>query len=239
MSGIYEEWDIPVINKAMIKSKIEELDSYHDIYNQFWDYFKILQKNNEDIFFTIIRSVQELNRSCSCLIRTDMNYWADNNKLVPIMIIRTLIDYCMTLKGYLLYPNKEVYLRHYLLGNPINRLKIAGQALTTNYLKNELDKDFDSVSALYNDCCEWVHSSYNKGKSIYADDQIGIGRYGFRGKMYGYKLEDFIDDDYINGIEPLPEYDYEEEFDIINYIIEVNKIIVSLLKQIINRNVTE
>jgi hypothetical protein len=238
MARNYEEWDIPVINKTMIESKIKELDSYHDIHNQlFWDNVKNLKDRDEAILLTIINCVHELNRSCTCLIRTDMNYWADNNKLVPIMIIRALLDYCMTLKGYLLYPNKEVYLRHYRLGNPLNRLKIEGQALTTNYLKNELDKDFGFVSALYNDCCDWVHSSYNKGKSIDADDQICIGRYGFRGKIYGYKLEDFIDDDYINGIEPLPEYDYEEEFDIVNYIIEVNKIIVSLLKQIIKRSV--
>lgn len=101
-----------------------------------------------------------------------------------LMYMRMLIDCCTEVVAALLVNNKDNFYKHFLDGKPTNQIKKAGQALTKSYLLSELEKDFEGITEIYTECCNWIHPS--------KATVVRIGKYrkrreeyvGYRGRIY-------------------------------------------------------
>lgn len=174
--------------------------------------------------------IKELNTSFIDLMSIDYGY--RSKRLVPIVIIRNLIDIATFLYAYTIYEDKKVYLNRYKKGRAINQFEINGESLSYGKLIGWLDKKYNGLSKLYKYCCSYVHSGYdsNKASSIW-DYTIDTGYIGFCGKEYKLKEEDFTDW-LIEGMIDRTIFDYEEECDIVAACIWVNQILTTLINEI-------
>lgn len=178
--------------------------------------------------------IKEYNATFIELMRNH-SYKYNTKRIVPIQIIRSLIDVGVAFKAYIDSPNKVNYIAEYHKEAQCD--KIDNQRKDQRYISyyvEQLDNDYPGIKALYKECCKYVHSSYYKAKanSLF-HYSIKPGRIGFMGNYYKVKYEDFeneINDGVIN-YGNLP-FDYEEEVDIINYCIEVNDMLLDLAETI-------
>lgn len=180
--------------------------------------------------------INELNRTFIDLMRIDYGY--RSKRLVPIQIIRNLIDLATFLYCYILYNNKRDYLNKYKRGEPISKFKIRNKYVSYNKLLEGaedyegLDKRFEGLKKLYLYCCTYVHSGYdsNKASSVW-DCSIDTGYIGFLGKEYKLKEEDFTEW-LVEGMIDRTIFDYEEECDIVDACIWVNQILTTLISEV-------
>ena len=101
-----------------------------------------------------------------------------------LIYIRMLIDACTDVKAALLVNNKARFYKHYLSGKTTDNFKIGNSCLSTSYLLEELEKEFEGITAMYKECCKWIHpTSYHI---------VRLGKYrkkgeefiGYRGRTY-------------------------------------------------------
>lgn len=91
-----------------------------------------------------------------------IDYGYRSKRLVPIQIIRNLIDLATFLYCYILYNNKRDYLNKYKRGEPISKFKIRNKYVSYNKLLegtedyDGLDKRFEGLKKLYLYCCTYV-----------------------------------------------------------------------------------
>lgn len=223
--------------KSALDKKLEELSSYtyksepmkkgeHSI-DGFIGTFNSVENV---LIYPNTKIIKELNTSFLDLMKIDYGY--DSKRLVPIMIIRNLIDVAAFLYAYIIYEDKEVYLNRYKKGKPIGRFEINQKPLSYGMLVEWLDKRYEGLQKLYRYCCTYVHSSYDSNKASSAFDYtIDTGYIGFLGKEYKLKWEDFTDW-LLEGIIDRTVFDYEEECDIVEACIWVNQILSALIKEI-------
>lgn len=174
--------------------------------------------------------INELNKSFIDLMSIDYGY--RSKRLVPINIIRNLIDIAAFLYAYTIYENKKVYLNRYKKGRMINQFEVGGESLSYGKLIGWLDKKYEGLQKLYKYCCTYVHSGYdsNKASSVW-DCSIDTGYIGFLGKEYKLKEEDFTEW-LVEGMIDRTIFDYEEECDIVDACIWVNQILTTLISEV-------
>lgn len=170
--------------------------------------------------------INELNTSFIDLMSIDYGY--RSKRLVPIVIIRNLIDIAAFLYAYTIYGDKRVYLNRYKKGRAINQFEIGGEYLSYGKLIGWLDKKYSGLQKLYKYCCTYVHSGYDSNKASSAFD---YGYIGFLGKEYKLKEEDFTEW-LLDGMIDRTIFDYEEECDIVDACIWVNQILTTLIDEI-------
>lgn len=174
--------------------------------------------------------INELNTSFIDLMSIDYGY--RSKRLVPIVIIRNLIDIAAFLYAYTIYGDKSVYLNRYKKGRQIDQFEVNKKSLRYGKLVEWLDERYSGLQKLYKYCCAYVHSGYdsNKACSIW-DYTVDTGYIGFLGKEYKLKEADF-NDWLIDGMIDRTIFDYEEECDIVNACIWVNQILTNLIGEI-------
>ncbi len=174
--------------------------------------------------------INELNTSFIDLMKIDYGY--SSKRLVPIVIIRNLIDIAAFLYAYTLYDDKSVYLNRYKKGRAINQFDVNGESLSYGKLIGWLDKRYNGLQKLYKYCCTYVHSGYDSNKASSAFDYtIDTGYKGFLGKEYKVKEEDFTEW-LLDGMIDRVIFDYEEECDIVDACIWVNQILTTLISEV-------
>lgn len=174
--------------------------------------------------------IRELNTSFIDLMRIDYGY--GSKRLVPIVIIRNLIDIAAFIYAYTIYEDKGVYLNRYKKGRAINQFEIKGESLSYGKLIGWLDKRYSGLQKLYKYCCTYVHSGYDSNKASSAFDYlVDTGYIGFLGKKYKLKEEDFTEW-LIEGMIDRAIFDYEEECDIVDACIWVNQILTTLINEV-------
>jgi hypothetical protein len=174
--------------------------------------------------------INELNTSFIDLMSIDYGY--RSKRLVPIVIIRNLIDIAAFLYAYTIYENKKVYLNRYSKGRAINQFDYKGESLSYGKLIGWLDEKYTGLQKLYKFCCSYVHSGYDSSKASSAFDYtIDTGRVGFLGKEYKLKEEDFTEW-LVSGMIDRTVFDYEEECDIVAACIWINEILSNLIDEI-------
>lgn len=179
--------------------------------------------------------INELNTSFIDLMKIDYGY--RSKRLVPIMIIRNLIDLAAFLYAYTIYEDKKSYLNRYKKGNSLNQFYAKGGNLSYGKVIGWLDERNNGLLKLYKYCCTYVHSGYdsNKASSVW-DYTIDTGYIGFLGKEYKLKEEDFTEW-LLDGMIDRTIFDYEEECDIVDACIWVNQILTTLIQDI--RDISE
>lgn len=178
--------------------------------------------------------INELNTSFMDLMSIDYGY--RSKRLVPIVIIRNLIDIAAFLYAYIIYEDKKVYLNRYKKGRAINQFEINKEPLSYGKLIGWLDKKYNGLQKLYKYCCAYVHSGYDSNKASSAFDYtVDTGYVGFLGKEYKLKEEDFTDW-FIEGLIDRAIFDYEEECDIVDACIWVNQILTTLIQEVRSRD---
>lgn len=177
-----------------------------------------------------IKVIKECNKSFIELMMNHSHKYSVR-RIVPIQIIRSLIDVGCAMMAYLHTEDKKHFLEEYMTGKDF--AKIDKKMSISKYV-NLLNADYPFVEELYRECCNYVHSSYlpNKAQRVF-DYLIKPGKIGFMGKYYKLKSEDFINDirDGVIDVDNIP-YDYEEEVDIIDSCIKVNDMLWELINKI-------
>lgn len=195
-----------------------------------------LNSTENMLVYPNIKIINELNKSFVDLMSIDYGY--RSKRLVPIQIIRNLIDLAAFLYCYLLYNNKRDYLNKYKRGEPISKFKIRNKYVSYNKLLegtedyDGLNKRFEGLFTLYKYCCTYVHSGYdsNKASSVW-DYTIDTGYIGFLGKEYKLKEADFTEW-LVEGMIDRTVFDYEEECDIVGAAIWVNDMLTTLIDEV-------
>lgn len=189
-----------------------------------------LNSANNVLIYPNCKIINELNTSFIDLMRIDYRY--GSKRLVPINIIRNLIDIAAFLYAYTIYEDKGVYLNRYKKGRAINQFEIKGESLSYGKLIGWLDSRYNGLQKLYKYCCTYVHSGYDSNKASSAFDYlVDTGYIGFLGKEYKLKEEDFTEW-LIEGMIDRTIFDYEEECDIVDACIWVNQILTTLINEV-------
>lgn len=189
-----------------------------------------LESTENILIYPNTKIINELNTSFVDLMKIDYGY--RSKRLVPIVIIRNLIDIAAFLYAYIIYEDKKSYLHRYKKGNPLNQFYAKGGNLSYGKVIGWLDNRYNGLLKLYKYCCTYVHSGYDSNKSSSAFDySIDTGYIGFLDKEYKLKEEDFTEW-LIEGMIDRVIYDYEEECDIVDACIWVNQILTTLITEI-------
>lgn len=155
----------------------------------------------------------------------------DTKRMIPIQIIRSLIDVGTVLQAFIDSSDKVSFINKYHKGEKNSRI----DKHTITYYVEEINKRYSFIKGLYDECCKYVHSCYYRAKAhstwAYSTQP---GKTGFMGSYYKVKYEDFLNEleEGIISKEDLP-FDYEEEIDIINYCIKVNDVLLELVKEVL------
>lgn len=184
--------------------------------------------------YILVPNVQIIKEYNTTFVELMMNHSHKYNtrRIIPIHIIRALIDVGAALTAYMVSPDKKTYAKKYHDGVQFDKID---KSHITKYVK-ELNKDYPFILELYKECCNYVHTNYVKTKANSTfDSQINPGRIGFLGVYYKVKHDDFINDLVDGAIHEteLP-FDYEEEVDIIGCCIKVNNMLLDLVKKVID-----
>lgn len=110
-----------------------------------------------------------------------------SNYLCAIQQIRMQIDNCLTIYASLLIKNQTTFYNHFDKGGELNRLKIKGDALTTNYLLSLLDERYTGIKDIYREGCLWIHPTSKRLNafvitSLTNEEPTSIR--GYKGKEY-------------------------------------------------------
>lgn len=182
------------------------------------------------LIYPTTKIIRELNTSFIDLMSIDYGY--KSKRLVPIVIIRNLIDVAAFLYAYTIYKDKQVYLNRYKKGKSISNFEVDGKALSYGRLTEMMNERYEGLQKLYKYCCTYVHSGYDSNKASSAFDySVDTGYTGFLGKEYKLKEEDFTEW-LVDGMIDRTIFDYEEECDIIDACIWVNQILTNLIDEI-------
>ncbi len=194
------------------------------------EFIGALNSANNILIYPNSKIINELNTSFIDLMRIDYGY--GSKRLVPIVIIRNLIDIAAFLYAYTIYEDKSVFLRRYKKGRSINQFDLGGKPLSYGKLIEWLDSRYNGLQKLYKYCCTYVHSGYDSNKASSAFDYtVDTGYIGFLGKEYKLKEEDFTEW-LVEGMIDRTIFDYEEECDIVGACIWVNQILTNLIDEV-------
>lgn len=109
------------------------------------------------------------------------------NYLCAIQQIRMQIDNCMTIYASQLIKTQTTFYNHFDKGGEINRLKIKGNALTTNYLLSLLDERYIGIKEIYREGCQWIHPT-SKRLNFFCitspTSEVPTSIIGYKGKEY-------------------------------------------------------
>lgn len=226
-----------VTPKSVLEDKLKELSAYKyesipiktGSHSVAW-LIGSLESAENILIYPNIKIINELNTSFIDLMNIDYGY--RSKRLVPIVIIRNLIDIAAFLYAYIIYEDKKSYLHRYKKGNPLNQFYTNGGNLSYGKVIGWLDERFSGLLKLYKYCCTYVHSGYDSNKASSAFDYtIDTGYIGFLGKEYKLKEEDFTEW-LLDGIIDRTIFDYAEECDIVSACIWVNQILTTLISEV-------
>lgn len=223
--------------RATLDKKLDELSKYRYNFSIFKksgydvnEYVQLFKSVDNVLLYPSSKLIDELNTSFIDLMRIDYGY--RSKRLVPIMIIRNLIDVAAFLYAYIVYEDKEVYLKRYEKGRPLNQFYYKGENLSYGKVIGMLNEKYEGLQKLYRYCCTYVHSGYDSNKAhSYGDYLVDTGYIGFLGKEYKLKQEDFTEW-LVEGLIDEVIFDYEEECDMVDACIWVNQILTNLFKEI-------
>lgn len=211
------------------EKRLDVLWTYNDKFTKLLDEPQNLDSAQNYILIPNVKIIKEYNVTFFELMMNHSHKY-NTKRMIPIQIIRSLIDVAAALQAYIDSPNKKSFVEKY--HNEKEYAKIDGKSIT-HYVRI-LNESYPLVLDLYNECCKYVHTCYYKAKSSSIwHYPTKPGRFGFLGKYYKVKYEDFeneIREGFINDNE-LP-FDYEEEVDIINYCIKVNEMLLKLVEKV-------
>lgn len=109
------------------------------------------------------------------------------NYLCAIQLIRVQIDNCLMVYGSLIMKNQKTFFDNYERGTDINKLKIEGKPLTTNFLLSGLEEKYNGLTCIYREGCKWVHPT-SKRADIFCIDSptpnVPVSILGYKGKEY-------------------------------------------------------
>lgn len=111
----------------------------------------------------------EYRRSFYKLYEGQLNYG-----MVPFL--RMMIDNIVTVRGYILYEDKDKYCNYFLSDKPLNQLKIEDKAISHSTIFS-ITGDVE-LSALYKHCCRYLHPT------TAAFDKIRPPYCGFEERIY-------------------------------------------------------
>lgn len=122
------------------------------------------------------------------------------NYLCAIQLIRVQIDNCLMVYASLIMKNQKTFFDHYERGTDINKLKIEGKPLTTNFLLTGLEERYYGLTSIYREGCKWVHPTSKRADIFCIDSPTSnppVSILAYKGKEYmnNNKLaEELIDD---------------------------------------------
>lgn len=109
------------------------------------------------------------------------------NYLCAIQLIRVQIDSCLMVYASLIMKNQKTFFENYERGTDINKLKVEGKPLTTNFLLTRLEERYNGLTSIYREGCKWVHPT-SKRSDIYCINSPTpnepISLLGYKGKEY-------------------------------------------------------
>ena len=226
-----------VTPKSALEDKLKELSTYKyesrpiktGNHSVSW-LIGSLESVENILIYPNTKIINELNTSFIDLMSIDYGY--RSKRLVPIVIIRNLIDLAAFLYTYIIYEDKSVYLNRYKKGRPLNKFYAKGENLSYGKVIGWLNERYNGLEQLYKYCCTYVHSGYDSNKASSAFDYtIDTGYIGFLGKGYKLKEEDFTEW-LLDGMIDRTIFDYEEECDIVDACIWVNQILTTLIAEV-------
>lgn len=228
---IYKDWQGWLDEDGFVGVEEQEklLDILFDYNNKFDQQLKelIIDSATNYILIPNVNIIKEYNVTFVELMKNHSHKY-NTRRMIPIQIIRNLIDVAAALQAYNDSVNKKQYVEAYHNGE--DYAKINGKYIK-HYVK-DLNINYPFVLDLYEECCRYVHASYYQAKSNSVwHYSVKPGRYGFMGAYYKVKFEDF-ENDLIEGLlnySDIP-FDYEEEIDITNYCIKVNDMLLELVQ---------
>lgn len=109
------------------------------------------------------------------------------NYLCAIQLIRVQIDNCLMVYASVIMKNQKTFFDHYERGTDINKLKIEGKPLTTNFLLTGLEERYNGLTCIYREGCKWIHPT-SKRADIFCINSptpnTPVSILGYKGKEY-------------------------------------------------------
>lgn len=234
-SPVYKHWSEWLDEDAFVKEDEQEqrlalLATYSDKFDNTIPFYKSLGGVIDYMLEPNICIIKEYNTTFIELMRNHSHKYS-TQRIVPIQIIRNLIDVGASFEAFICSADKKHYIEEYHKGFKFD--KIDGKSVS-NYVR-QLNKSHDFVQELYKYCCNYVHTNYLQAKSHSTWHYLTKpGKIGFMGYYYKVKYEDFENElsDRMMDVNSIP-FDFEEEVDIINYCIKVNDMLLDLVNIII------
>ena len=135
------------------KDKLEKLNQFLlEIVNL------IMQSGNYKIHKLDFYVLSIINRTIA-LNKAFITLIDNKNSLTAISIVRLQLDNAIRLNIINIVDNVTEFLDHFFDGKPINRFRVNENRLTDRYLVEELNKDVDGATKLYEYLCDFVHFS--------------------------------------------------------------------------------
>lgn len=132
--------------------------AYYPIYQKYFTQFsevpeRIKKKENAKVR-CYLRAL------CTFALTTDTSYDSmciQRNNQEAIHTIRMLIEACFNAYAFLIYKDKDAFLNKFFKGEDFNKLTLNGKKLTTNTIKEYIEKDYPSISRIYEDTNRYIH----------------------------------------------------------------------------------
>lgn len=155
----------------------------HSLLKRAYHYWFFCPKDYSDTYFffnSVITSTMDINKGFDSLLM-------DDNFSCGIQLMRCQIDNCFALYGYIIADDKDKFIYNYRKNLPLNRIKSNGRELTTRYIKERIDaeyQEYKKLGYLYDECNDWIHPSiydyyfnrkYESDSSYKCFDNIIIG----------------------------------------------------------------
>lgn len=231
---VYKHWEEWLDEGGFVK--VEEQESRLKVLSTYKSKFDQLlpdKRSIGDVFDYILEpNIQVIKEYNTSFVELMMNHSHKYNtkRIVPIQIIRNLIDVGAVFQAYIDTPDKKRFIEEYHKGSKFDKI----DKKTISYYVGELNKSYDYIHSLYSYCCNYVHSNYLKEKANSTwEYSVKPGKIGFMGAYYKVKVEDFHNG-LIEGMIDAGDipFDYEEEVDIINTCIKVNNMLLELVEKV-------
>lgn len=103
-----------------------------------------------------------------------------NYGMVPFL--RMMIDNIVTVRGYILYEDKDKYCNYFFDDKPLNQLKIEDKSISHTTIFNITGDN--EMSQLYKHCCRYLHPT------TAAFDRVHPPYCGFEDRIYGSKNDE-------------------------------------------------
>lgn len=96
------------------------------------------------------------------------------NYVCMVHLIRMMVDACFESYRLLLTDEKEKFFRYYFSDRDTNKCKLKGVQITTNILKNEIEKEFEGMARVYEFSNRFIHPSNFYFKDYSLEDRREI-----------------------------------------------------------------